>query len=466
MAWLTLWAGPQWANASGAAADVPATADVSSGGSSASAAGDKTPAHTTTTHAKAAAKEGAWDALYKAHVAPHGDATVAGTAAAAGGTAAAAAPAKTPAVGKAAPAKTAAAGGTGRPTAQSQAPVNEAPASEAATADAPAKKDSGATVDADTARRVHEWEQQQQREAAARKSIHAADRAMRSGDVASDPVLWTARVVFPTDVETSDGSVAANSARGSDAAGDAAGESAGALAAQVPGATAGPSVTAKAQRHPGVETATTTAVLLPSVYRTRGSAVKTAPLFGSHEILLRQNAMAEDEGIDRVRDNADLATLRQEGKLVPLTANETVAIDEGLPENRRYARTWTADFVRVFARDFYAEFHQPVQVNSAVRTVAFQRHLERTNGNAAAATGDAASPHLTGEAVDIGKHGLTAAQIAWMRKYLAPLMGQGKIDVEEEFQQSCFHISVYETYLPEAGPRFTYAASRQAAELP
>jgi len=272
MAWLTLWAGPQWANASGAAADVPATADVSSGGSSASAAGDKTPAHTTTTHAKAAAKqEGAWDALYKAHVAQHGDAAVAGTATAAGGTAAVAAPAKTPAVGKAAPAKTAAAGGTGRPTAQSQAPVNEAPASEAATADAPAKKDSGATVDADTARRVHEWEQQQQREAAARKSIHAADRAMRSGDVASDPVLWTARVVFPTDVETSDGSVAANSARGSDAAGDAAGESAGALAAQVPGATAGPSVTAKAQRHPGVETVSYTHL---DVYKRQGLRVR------------------------------------------------------------------------------------------------------------------------------------------------------------------------------------------------
>jgi hypothetical protein len=367
---------------------------------------------------------------------------------------------------KAAPAKTAAVGATGSPTAQRQTQSSEAPASEAATADAPAKKDPGATVDADTARRVHEWEQQQQREAAARKAIHAADRAMRSGDVASDPVLWTARVVFPTDGGTSDGGVAKNSAGGSDAGGEVAGESAGAPAAQDSGAAAGPSVTAKAQRHPGVETATTTAVLLPSVYRTRGSAEKTAPLIGSHEILLRQNAMAEDEGIDRVRDNADLAMLRQEGKLVALPANATVVVDEALPENRRYARPWTADFVRVFARDFYAQFHQPVQVNSAVRTIAFQRHLERTNGNAAAATGDAASPHLTGEAVDIGKHGLTAAQIAWMRRYLAPLMEQGKIDVEEEFQQSCFHISVYETYLPEAGPRFTYAASRQTAGLP
>jgi hypothetical protein len=30
--------------------------------------------------------------------------------------------------------------------------------------------------------------------------------------------------------------------------------------------------------------------------------------------------------------------------------------------------------------------------------------------------------------------------------YLAPLMQAGMIDVEEEFQQACFHISVYRNY--------------------
>jgi hypothetical protein len=34
-----------------------------------------------------------------------------------------------------------------------------------------------------------------------------------------------------------------------------------------------------------------------------------------------------------------------------------------------------------------------------------------------------------------------------MRAYLLPLQTAGKIDVEEEFKQSCFHISVYRTYL-------------------
>jgi len=30
------------------------------------------------------------------------------------------------------------------------------------------------------------------------------------------------------------------------------------------------------------------------------------------------------------------------------------------------------------------------------------------------------------------------------------LIEQGKIDVEEEFQQACFHISVYRNYVPIA----------------
>ena len=101
-------------------------------------------------------------------------------------------------------------------------------------------------------------------------------------------------------------------------------------------------------------------------------------------------------------------------------------------------------------------------VDSAVRTVEFQRRLLRTNGNAAPATGDTASPHLTGQAVDIAKRGLTITEIAWMRTYLEPLIEQGKIDVEEEFQQSCFHISVYRNYLP-ATSHVTVAAVRHAA---
>jgi hypothetical protein len=89
----------------------------------------------------------------------------------------------------------------------------------------------------------------------------------------------------------------------------------------------------------------------------------------------------------------------------------------------------------------------------------------RTNGNAAPAAGDTASPHLTGQAIDIAKSSLSLTEIAWMRAYLQPLIEQGKIDVEEEFQQACFHISVYKNYLPSTPPHVTVAV-RQSQPPP
>ena len=71
------------------------------------------------------------------------------------------------------------------------------------------------------------------------------------------------------------------------------------------------------------------------------------------------------------------------------------------------------------------------------------------NGNAAATAGEAASPHLTGQAIDFGKRGMSQAELAWMRAYLLPMMQLGTIDVEEEFQQACFHVSVYRSYVAD-----------------
>ena len=128
----------------------------------------------------------------------------------------------------------------------------------------------------------------------------------------------------------------------------------------------------------------------------------------------------------------------------------SLRINEGLPTNRRYCRPWTAKFLADLSRAHYARFHRPVQVNSAVRTVEYQRHLMEVNGNAAPADGDIASPHLTGAAIDIAKKGLSTDEVAWMRGYLYPLQMAGKLDVEEEFYQSCFHIAVYKSYAPPA----------------
>lgn len=199
-----------------------------------------------------------------------------------------------------------------------------------------------------------------------------------------------------------------------------------------------------------VEEVASTPVILPTLYNKRGHLIMPPPLKGSHEILIHQNEVADRDGLARVQNDDDLLDMRRRKMLVGLPVDGTLQVDDRLPVNRRFCRPWTAQFLATLARAHYVQFHTPLQVNSAVRTVEFQQHLIHINGNAAPAEGDTASPHLTGQAVDIAKHGLSLAEIAWMRGYLLPLVQEGKIDVEEEFQQSCFHISVYKKYVPTA----------------
>jgi hypothetical protein len=127
-------------------------------------------------------------------------------------------------------------------------------------------------------------------------------------------------------------------------------------------------------------------------------------------------------------------------------------VNGNLLANHRYCRPWTARFLSDLAAAHDAEFHRPLEVSSAVRTVQYQKRLMQVNGNAAPAVGDVVSPHMTGAAVDIAKDNLSRAEMAWMRRYLLAREAEGKIDVEEEFQQSCFHIAVYKNYLPAYHP--------------
>ena len=198
--------------------------------------------------------------------------------------------------------------------------------------------------------------------------------------------------------------------------------------------------------------------MLPQRYDARGRLMIPAALVGSHAILLHQNEMADQDGLGRVQNDPDLDSMRARGMLVSLPAGAALNIDDRLPYNRRFTRPWTASFLNDLARAHYAHFHSPLQVNSAVRTVEFQQHLMHINGNAAPADGDTASPHLTGQAIDLAKRGMPLAEIAWMRGYLLPLIESGKIDVEEEFQQSCFHISVYRRYAPVSNDQYRVAS--------
>ena len=78
-----------------------------------------------------------------------------------------------------------------------------------------------------------------------------------------------------------------------------------------------------------IEEEAATPVLLPplrvsSLYDSRGRLMVPPPLFGSRENLLHQNQMADRDGLNRVRDDADLLDLRRQHKLVALPENEAL----------------------------------------------------------------------------------------------------------------------------------------------
>ncbi|KAA6460330.1 hypothetical protein DYQ86_14940 [Acidobacteria bacterium AB60] len=190
----------------------------------------------------------------------------------------------------------------------------------------------------------------------------------------------------------------------------------------------------------------------PVVLRSRHRLIAVSPLIGSSESLARQNEMADAEGLERILDEDDLADRIAQKLLVPVPVSAQLAINDNLPDTHKYCRPWTADFLGDLAKAHAARFGHAIQISSAVRTVEYQKQLMMTNGNAAAAEGDIVSPHLTGATVDVAKSGMNRAELNWMRSWLMPLQVAGMIDVEEEFRQRCFHITVYKNYATPPPP--------------
>jgi hypothetical protein len=166
----------------------------------------------------------------------------------------------------------------------------------------------------------------------------------------------------------------------------------------------------------------------------------------SRDSLLRQNAEIDRLELPRIQNQAELDRLVASGDLVSLPEGETLRIDPRLDPDRRYCRPWTRDFLQDLSGAYYNEFHDQIQVNSAVRTVLVQKKLRRHNRNAAPEKGETASSHLAGITVDIQRRGMTREQIAWMQAYMMPLKEQGLIEPEEERRQWVFHVAVSGSY--------------------
>jgi hypothetical protein len=171
------------------------------------------------------------------------------------------------------------------------------------------------------------------------------------------------------------------------------------------------------------------------------------PMFRpSHDSLLRQNEEIDRLDLPRIQDDAELEALKGSGALVPIEESESLKIERSLDPSRRYCRPWTRDFVADLSDVYYRQFHDQIQVNSAVRTVKVQKKLRRRNRNAAPAEGDTASSHLAGVTVDLQRRGLTKEEIRFVEHYLFYLKALGLVEPEEERRHWCFHVMVSDRY--------------------
>ena len=183
-------------------------------------------------------------------------------------------------------------------------------------------------------------------------------------------------------------------------------------------------------------------------------------LRGSHDSLVRQNEEIDRLRLTRIADDQELEELEMRGDLVAIHESRSLSIAPNLELNRRFCRPWTRDFLEDLSEAFYSQFHQPILVTSAVRTVDQQARLQRWNGNAAPIDGDTASSHLAGVALDIGKRPMNRRERAWISQYVLRLQQLGLVEAAEEHRQACFHIMVTNRYDDYRGSPDEFASSR------
>lgn len=166
----------------------------------------------------------------------------------------------------------------------------------------------------------------------------------------------------------------------------------------------------------------------------------------SRDSLVKQNAEIDRLALPRYYDDDELSAAVERGDLVALPLSSALVVDPRLDPDRRYCRPWTAQFLTDLSTDFYAKFHEPIMVDSAVRTVLVQKKLRRHNRNAAPIEGETASSHMAGLTVDLARKRMTKAEVRWVELRLLYYYGRGWVIVEEEFHQLCFHIMVSGRY--------------------
>ena len=170
-----------------------------------------------------------------------------------------------------------------------------------------------------------------------------------------------------------------------------------------------------------------------------------------------QNRRADADHLSRMRNTAMVRRFARAGLLVRVPRRTRYYYTRFIPAKYRYLRPWSKLFLDRLARQHYARFRKKLRITSLVRTVALQRWMRRRNQNAAPSLGPRRSSHLTGATLDISKKGMSAREIAWMRRVLGKLKARGYLYAVEEFEQPTFHIMVFRNY-----PRYVELLKKRA----
>lgn len=178
---------------------------------------------------------------------------------------------------------------------------------------------------------------------------------------------------------------------------------------------------------------------------------RSGALRGSVASQKRQNSVADDHDLTRIKDLDQLERFIDQGRLVPIEDTdsyylETVGSED--PDNAElyaHARPWVKKFLDAELEAAHRDTGDRFKITALSRTKKYQKRLCRNN--AAAICGSAwwkQSSHLTGSTVDISKIDMSSKARKWLRKRLIKLEKQGKIEATEE--SGCFHVMVFPNY--------------------
>lgn len=169
-------------------------------------------------------------------------------------------------------------------------------------------------------------------------------------------------------------------------------------------------------------------------------AFRGSPVHHGHEVCLgRAYGLATFRTVRAIR--------AEHGKLLVRLVSPDIFFPRGrngkdeVPLERRYARAWVVDYVKVLAKDFRSQFGVPLRIGSVIRDAATQNMLVRRGLSPADCRYEfLCSTHTTGSAIDLGTKDVSIAQQRWLRDRL--LADQRKQKIFFIRENSHFHLFI------------------------